>query len=118
MGYVRKFLRRLLTDKSEPREVVQVLSDKEWDEVTRVAMGFEESLGVSPEYSRSYTMVFTPKDVEIMVMSPYVGLLATYVQAISNQKLQTRCKTKTLIVLIQHQKKVLVYIYHSLFPIT
>ena len=91
MGYVRKFLRRLLTDKSEPREVVQMLSDKEWDEVTRIAMGFEESLGVSPEYSRSYAMVFTPNNVEIMVMSPYVGLLATYVQAISNQKF-TRLK--------------------------
>lgn len=86
MGYVRKFLRRLLTDKSEPREVVQMLSDEEWDEVTRVAMSFEEPLGVSPEYCRSYAMVFTPNNIEIMVMSPYVGLLATYVQAISNQK--------------------------------
>ena len=85
MGYVRKYLRRLLTDKSEPREVVQILSDEEWDEVTRVALGFEDSLGVPPEYYRGYAMVFTPNDVEIKVMS-YVGLLATYKQGISNQE--------------------------------
>ena len=86
MGFVRKYVRRLLTDKSEPREVVQMLSDEEWDKVTRVAFGYEDSLGGPPEYMRSYAMVFTPNNVEIKVMSPYNGLLATYEQAISNQK--------------------------------
>lgn len=86
MGCVRKYLKRVLTDKSKPRKVVQILSDKEWDEVTRVVLAYEDSLGgVPPSYYRYYAMVFTPNDVKVEVMW-YDGLLATYEQAISNQE--------------------------------
>ena len=77
----KKYLRHLLTDKSEPRQVVQMISASEWEEVTKVILGFRNA-SVPPEYHRSYSMTFSPNNSKIEVAS-YDMILVTYEHAIS-----------------------------------
>ena len=77
----RAYLRRLLTDKSEPRKVVQMVSDKDWGEATCVLMGYDDA-SVAPEYHRSYSMMFSQTHIKIEVVS-YGRTLAADEHAIS-----------------------------------
>lgn len=72
----RECVRRLLKDKSEPRKVVQMLSDQEWDKVTNIVMGFKDA-SVAPEYHRSYSMEFTEMGMKVKVFS-YGKVLNSY----------------------------------------
>ena len=80
MGFDKDNLRRFLKDKSEPRKVVQMLSEQEWAEVTSVELGLNDA-SIPPQYHRSYSMIFTAETIKVEVVS-YGKLLATYMTVV------------------------------------
>ena len=80
MRIEKEYLRRLLTDKSESRNVVQILSELEWDRITSVELGFDDA-SVPPRCHRSYSMIFTADSVKVNIVS-YGRLLAAFMTMI------------------------------------
>ena len=78
----REYLRKLLKDKSELRTMVQEVSMREWNEVTDLALGYNDA---SVKYHRSYSMTFTSTEVNVKVMS-HDRILACYAENISDEQ--------------------------------